>query len=166
MPSIKQKLSGLPDAPGVYLFFDAKKKLMYVGKATSLKSRVRSYFASHPLRSSTTSPSGRRRDLVARPIERMIREVKDIKWEKTESVLEAIILEANYIRKLKPKYNVLGTDDKSWNYLVITKDEYPRVGTMRQHEFENLLPLLQSKQLLLQTLLFLCLRSQDSLNQV
>ncbi len=116
----------LPDIHGVYFFYNKKKELIYVGKATSLKNRVRSYFV------------GKK---TSRPIEQMIHEVVDIKWKETDSVLEAIILEANSIRKFKPKYNVVGIDDKSWNYIYITDDEYPRVVTYRQHEVEK-----QSKQ--------------------
>ena len=117
---INKQLTKLPDEPGIYLFFNTKKELIYVGKATSLKSRVSSYFRGQRTR---------------RPIEQMIHEVVDIKWKTTESVLEAIILEANYIKEKQPKYNVLGRDDKSWNYIVITKDEYPLVTTLRQHEY-------------------------------
>jgi excinuclease ABC subunit C len=123
MSRIKLKLKTLPDTPGIYLFYDAKKKLVYVGKATSLKSRVRSYF------------SGKK---TPRPIEEMIHEVKDIKIKKTESVLEAVILEAVYIKRHLPKYNVMGKDNKSWNYITITKEEYPRVVPYRSHQLQNL----------------------------
>ena len=120
---IQKKLKNLPDTPGIYLFYNFKKELVYVGKATSLKSRVRSYFNSG--------------NKTSRPIEALIHEVADIKWKEADSVLEAIIMEANHIKKYQPKYNVDGKDDKSWNYIVITKDEYPRVETVRQHELEN-----------------------------
>jgi excinuclease ABC subunit C len=120
---LENKIKKLPAQPGIYLFYNAQKELLYVGKATTLKNRVRSYF-------SGTSKSIRR-------IEDMISEVKDIKWVIVDSVLEAIILEANYIKKYQPRYNVDGKDDKSWNYLVITNDEYPRIETVRQHEINN-----------------------------
>ncbi len=123
MQTIPDLLKKLPDNPGVYLFFNAKQELIYVGKASSLKNRVRSYW------------SGRR---TLRPIEQLIHEVTLIRWEQTDSVLEAIILEGKYIKENKPKYNVLWKDDKSWNYIVITKDEYPLVETVRQHELKNL----------------------------
>jgi excinuclease UvrABC nuclease subunit len=119
---VKKKLKNIPDKSGVYLFYDAKKELIYVGKATSLKNRVKSYF------------QGTR---GGRPIEKFVSEILDIKYKVTDSVLEAIILEANLIKEKKPKYNILGRDDKSWNYIVITKDDYPRVQTVRQHEFKN-----------------------------
>ncbi len=123
MISLKAKIKAFPDSPGIYLFYDRKKSLVYVGKATSLRNRVRSYF------SGKTS---------SRPIEEMIHEVHDIKIKKTDSVLEAIILESIYIKKYEPKYNVLGKDNKSWNYIAITKDEYPRIETIRSHQLRQL----------------------------
>ncbi len=118
---LKNNISKLPDEPGIYLFYDETKELVYVGKATSLKNRVRSYFV------------GKR---TPRPIEEMIHEVVDIKYKQTDSVLEAVILESVYIKKYLPKYNVLGKDDKSWNYIVITKEAYPMIKTYRQHDLE------------------------------
>ncbi|KKR08160.1 MAG: Excinuclease ABC subunit C [Parcubacteria group bacterium GW2011_GWC2_39_14] len=120
---MKSLIRNIPTKPGIYLFFDKNKKLVYVGKATSLKSRVRSYFAGQK------SP---------RPIESLIDEVKNIKWIVTDSVLEAIILEANYIKKYQPKCNILGKDDKSWNYLAITKREFPTLKAIRQHDLKQL----------------------------
>lgn len=116
---LEKKLKTLPPSPGIYLFFNAKGELIYVGKATSLKNRVRSYFVGQK------NP---------RPIEEMIHEVKNIKYKTTDSVLEAIILESIYIKKFQPRYNIKDKDDKSWNYIIITKDTYPRVETVRQHE--------------------------------
>lgn len=115
-------LKKLPDQPGIYLYYDKAGELIYVGKATSLKSRVRSYFI------------GKK---TFRPIEQMLHEVVDIKWKVTDSVLEAVILEAVYIKKYVPKYNVLGKDNKSWNYITVSRDEYPVVGTIREREFQN-----------------------------
>ena len=96
---------------------------MYVGKATSLKNRVSSYF---------------RGQRTIRPIEQMMHQVAKIDWQTTDSVLEAIILEANLIKAKQPKYNVDGKDDKSWNYIGITKDMYPSIVTIRQHELQQL----------------------------
>lgn len=120
MPNAKnfKKISSLP---GIYLFFNSQKKLIYVGKASSLKSRVRSYFVGQK------SP---------RPIEEMIHEVVGVKWIVTDSLLEAVILEGRYIKKFQPRYNIKWRDDKSWNYIIITKDKYPRVETTREHELE------------------------------
>lgn len=120
---IAERLQQLPDQPGIYLYYSAAHELIYVGKATSLKDRVRSYF---------------RGARTPRPIEEMIHEVVEIDWRTTDSVLEAVILESVYIKKYLPKYNVLGKDSKSWNYIVLTKDIYPRVITMRQHDLQQL----------------------------
>ncbi|NQT49829.1 GIY-YIG nuclease family protein [Candidatus Kuenenbacteria bacterium] len=119
---ISGKIKSAPNKPGIYLFYNNKRALIYVGKATNLKSRIRSYFAGQK------SP---------RPIEIFIDEVSNIKWIETDSVLEAIILEARYIKKHLPKYNVLGKDDKSWNYLYLTEDEFPQLKSIRQHELHN-----------------------------
>lgn len=120
---IKDILKKLPDQPGVYLYYNAQGELVYVGKATSLKDRVRSYFA---------------RPNNSRPIEQMLHLVTDIKWKTTDSVLEAVIMESVYIKKYLPVYNVLGKDNKSWNYLTISRDPYPVVETLRQHDLARL----------------------------
>ena len=128
--ALKNKAKTFPDAPGIYVFYNAKKELVYVGKATSLRSRVGSYF---------TGPKTRR------PIEQMMQTVTKIAYKETDSVLEAIIAEANWIKKYQPAYNVLGKDNKSWNYLVITNDDYPRLEAFRFHQFQ-LLSKTQQKQ--------------------
>lgn len=120
---IEERLKQLPDEPGIYLYYSNTRELIYVGKATSLKSRVKSYFR------------GLR---TPRPIEEMIHEVVTIDWKQTESVLEAVILESVYIKRFLPKYNVLGKDSKSWNYIIVTNDDFPKVLTMRQHDLESL----------------------------
>jgi excinuclease ABC subunit C len=120
---LSQLLAKLPSKPGIYLFYNTQKELIYVGKATALKSRVRSYFL------------GKR---TPRPIEEMIHEVVDIKYKQTDSVLEAVILESVYIKKYLPKYNVIGKDDKSWNYIVVSKELYPHVSTLREHDVKLL----------------------------
>ena len=109
----------LPDTPGVYFFLDARKKILYIGKATSLKNRVRSYFASDL------------KDKRSELIENMVAEAHSIDTTMTESVLEAIILETNLIRSHKPRYNTRSKDDKSYNHLVITNEEWPRVLVVR-----------------------------------
>lgn len=119
---LKPKLKNLPDAPGVYLFYNQKSELIYIGKATSLKNRVKSYWQ---------GPK------TSRPIEEMLNEVKNVKWLTTDSVLEAIILEGNYIKKFQPIYNVKWRDDKSWHYLALTQEKYPRLETLREHEIKN-----------------------------
>lgn len=112
----------LPDAPGVYFFRSAEGKVLYVGKATSLRDRVRSYF-SHDIAATRSSA-----------IAKMVSDAEDITWEETDSVLEALILEANRIKELQPPYNTLDKDNKSFNYLIITKEEFPRVLIVRGRE--------------------------------
>ena len=129
--SLQKQLKKLPDTQGIYLFSNAKGDLLYVGKATSLRNRVRSYWVGKKIPKSLTT-SGQ----APRLIEEMLHEVADIKWKETDSVLEAIILEAHYIKKYQPKYNVLGKDDKSWNFLLITDELYPQVVAVRQHELD------------------------------
>ncbi|MEK7084227.1 MAG: GIY-YIG nuclease family protein, partial [Patescibacteria group bacterium] len=136
MRNIQKHLGLLPDTPGVYFFYNKKKKIIYVGKATSLRDRVRSYFPTTPSPLPATSAGRLLKEGTGRPIEEMIHEVKDIKWKQTDSVLEAILLEGEYIKKFRPKYNVDWRDDKSWNYIGITDEEYPRVVTVREHELK------------------------------
>ena len=109
----------LPDSPGVYFFLDAKKKILYIGKATSLKNRVRSYFAA--------DIKEKRSELI----ENMVIEAATVEVTETESVLEALILETNLIRSHKPRYNTKSKDDKSYNHLVITNEVWPRVLVVR-----------------------------------
>lgn len=115
----------LPDNPGVYIFRGPKREILYIGKATSLKSRVASYF---------------RRDLIATrgPIlVGMVESAKSVDHIETDSVLEALILEAHLIKKHQPPFNTKEKDNKSFNYVVITDEEYPRVLTMRGRELES-----------------------------
>jgi len=109
----------IPDAPGVYFFLGARKEILYIGKATSLKNRVRSYF-SNDLKE-------KRSELI----ENMVAAATTIEWTVTDSVLEALILETNLIRIHKPRFNTRSKDDKSYNHLVITNDEFPRVLVVR-----------------------------------
>lgn len=109
----------LPDAPGVYFFLDAQKKVLYIGKATSLRNRVRSYFVSDIIEK--RSPL----------IEQMVSESTTVEVTETESVLEALILETNLIGTHRPHYNTKSKDDKSYNHLVITNEEWPRVLIVR-----------------------------------
>jgi excinuclease ABC subunit C len=112
------KLTSLPDKPGVY-FFKTKKKLLYIGKATSLKDRVKSYF---------------NKDIVATrgpKIEKMIAMADSVEFEETGSVLEALILEAALIKKHQPEYNTREKDDKSFWSVIVTKEDWPRLLSVR-----------------------------------
>ncbi|MFZ1735615.1 MAG: GIY-YIG nuclease family protein [Candidatus Moraniibacteriota bacterium] len=115
----------LPDVPGVYFFLGTKGKVLYIGKATSLASRVRSYFTQDIIL--TRGPK----------IVRMLELAADIKWQETDSALEALLLEANLIQKHSPAYNTDAKDDKSWNFVVITKEKFPRVLVERGKKLEN-----------------------------
>jgi len=113
------KALNLPDAPGVYFFLGSQDQILYIGKATSLKNRVRSYFAN--------DIKEKRSELI----ENMVSEAVTVSVTETESVLEALILETNLIRSHKPRYNTRSKDDKSYNHLVITNETWPRVLVVR-----------------------------------
>ncbi|MCE9541739.1 UvrB/UvrC motif-containing protein [Candidatus Kaiserbacteria bacterium] len=111
----------LPDEPGIYQF---KKdgKILYVGKAASLRDRVRSYFA---------------KDLAvtrAPAISQMVKDADSVSHIQTGSVLEALILEANLIKREMPPFNVASKDNKSFNYVVLTKEDFPKVLVIRGRE--------------------------------
>lgn len=108
----------LPDNPGVY-FFKRGGEILYIGKATSLKDRVRSYFNGDIMAS-------RGPRIVA-----MLELADSVDFQPTDSVLEALILEAALIKKHQPKYNAKEKDGKSFNYVVITEDEWPKVLVVR-----------------------------------
>ncbi len=132
----------LPDNSGVYFFLDKKhnsknipnkKNVLYVGKATILKDRVESYFSNDLVTTRGTR------------ILSMIENTKDIFYLETSSVLEAIILESKYIKELQPFFNVKERDDKSYSYVVFTKEDFPKVLIMRGREIEKLEDLKISK---------------------
>jgi excinuclease ABC subunit C len=111
-----------PDTPGVYFFKRTKGEgndILYIGKATNLRSRVRSYF-------STDIANTRGPKIVG-----MLESCDTITFEKTDSVLEALLLESHLIKKYQPAHNTLAKDDKSNLYVVITKEDFPQVLTVR-----------------------------------
>jgi excinuclease ABC subunit C len=122
---VQKKLRSLPYSPGVYLFYDQRGEILYVGKATSLKDRVSSYF--------------QKTNGYPRPIEENIALVKDIKIRKTDTVLEAYILEQSFIKEYQPKFNAMGKDDKSFAYVLLSKEEFPRFVVMRATEVAQIL---------------------------
>jgi len=115
---LERKLKSLPFSPGVYIFKNDAGDILYVGKATSLRDRVGSYFQKKPG--------------FVRPIEMFIHEVTDLETRKTDTVLEAYILEQGLIKDLQPKYNAMGKDDKSFVYVVVTKEEFPKFLVLRK----------------------------------
>ncbi|MBI3322104.1 MAG: GIY-YIG nuclease family protein, partial [Candidatus Omnitrophica bacterium] len=113
-PSLQERLKQLPDRPGVYLFKDREGRLLYVGKALSLRHRVLSYFQpSRPLGPKLTQ---------------LVRNTSTLDWIPTGSEAEALLYEQGFIREKQPKYNVLFRDDKSYPYLKVTaEEEFPRL---------------------------------------
>ena len=119
MLDIQEQLKKLPGEPGVYLMKDENDKIIYVGKAISLKNRVRQYFQSSKNHSSK--------------VKSMVKNIKSFEYIITDSELEALILECNLIKKYRPKYNVLLRDDKTYPYIKVTVNEdYPRVLKVRK----------------------------------
>lgn len=117
-PKLKEKLAQLPEAPGVYIMRDADGQVIYVGKAKSLKNRVRSYFQAE-------------RRLAPKTAVQM-RAVEELEWIVVSSAEEALVLESNLIKEYSPKYNILLRDDKHYPYLCLTlTEEYPRLIMVR-----------------------------------
>lgn len=114
---IKTVLAYLPSASGVYLMKDAGGVIIYVGKAVSLKKRIQSYFRSPQALDAKTRS--------------LVKEIAKIDWTITQSEAEALLLEASLIKKYHPKYNIELRDDKSYPFICITKEEYPRVVVVR-----------------------------------
>lgn len=129
-PSIVIKNGALPDNPGVYFYYDAKGELLYIGKATSLKKRVGSYFTkAHP---STSLGTGSAR------IGELVHRIARIDYSEVPTVIEALVLEANQIRAHQPPYNVLQRDDKSFLYLCITNEDFPKPVLLRGLDLERM----------------------------
>ncbi len=123
----KQELikAKLPDAPGVYFWHDKEGNILYIGKATNLKDRTLSYFS---------------KDLIntrGLKVLNMVLMADHVTWQETGSVLEALLLENVLIKKHQPIYNSKEKDNKTYTCVVITKEEYPRVLTMRVREYEK-----------------------------
>lgn len=122
LEQFKKKMQKMPDAPGVYFFLSKNKEVLYIGKATSLRSRVRSYFSPDLIHTRGPVITG------------MVEKATSIDWRETDSVLEALLLEANLIKTHKPKHNTDLKDDKSFNYVVFTKEDFPQVLLIRGKE--------------------------------
>ncbi len=116
------KPKNLPENPGIYQFKDESKKVIYVGKAKNLKNRLGSYFSNQLLPKTA----------------QMISNAKSVDYIIVASEFEALLLEANLIKRYKPKYNIALKDDKSPLYIGITKDKLPRIITFRKPELDEL----------------------------
>ncbi|MBQ7984866.1 MAG: excinuclease ABC subunit C [Bacteroidales bacterium] len=111
-------LATLPSTPGVYQYFDKKGEVIYVGKARNLKSRVLSYFRNDSPRSMKT--------------QLLVRKIADIKFVHLKNETEALLMENNLIKKYKPHYNILLKDDKTYPWIRITNEDFPRILTTRR----------------------------------
>ena len=116
MSVIETKLKNVPSKPGVYLYHDQDGTIIYVGKAKSLKNRVRSYF------------SGKSQDPKTQVL---VSKVADMEWIITDSEIEALLLENNLIKQYTPRYNIMLKDDKSYPYICISNEPFPRVYKTR-----------------------------------
>jgi len=116
-PELKAKLKDLPGRPGIYQFKNEKGKIIYVGKALNLKNRVRSYF-----HGSMNSPK-----TIA-----LVSKIEDLELIVTDNEIEALVLENNLIKELKPRYNVNLKDDKSFPYIKVTNEVFPRIFPTRR----------------------------------
>ena len=115
---LREKIAILPDTPGVYMYYDAARTVIYVGKAKNLKRRVSSYF-------------NRTHDVLRTNL--LVRNIADMKYIVVPTEQDALNLENSMIKEYKPRYNVLLKDDKSYPWIVVTNEMYPRVFLTRQH---------------------------------
>src|SRR3954468_11053997 len=115
---LRDKVGQLPFSPGVYLYKDAGGRVIYVGKAKSLRLRVRSYFSDDKLADSKTGT--------------LISEARDIDYILVDNEKEALALENNLIKQWKPRFNILLRDDKTYPYIKLTAEKYPRVYVTRR----------------------------------
>ncbi|MBV9767676.1 MAG: excinuclease ABC subunit UvrC, partial [Acidobacteriaceae bacterium] len=115
---LKDKVAQLPTLPGVYLYKDAAGTVLYVGKANNLRSRVRSYFSEDKMADSKTGS--------------LISEARDIHFIQVDNNKEALALENNLIKQYKPRFNILLRDDKTYPYVKLTNERYPRVYVTRR----------------------------------
>ena len=109
----------MPSEPGVYQFFNKDDKIIYIGKAKNLKKRVSSYF---------------QKNVGSRKTKNLVKNIHDIKHIVVSSESDALLLENSLIKKFQPKYNILLRDDKTYPWIVIKKESFPRVLTTRRVE--------------------------------
>ncbi len=114
---LQEKLKNLPTNPGVYQFLNTEGKIIYIGKAKNLRGRIKSYFNKNQINAKT---------------EVLVSKISDLQLIITDSEIEALVLENNLIKEHKPKYNILLKDDKSFPYIRITNEPFPRIFSTRQ----------------------------------
>jgi len=119
MSDLKQAIARLPDSPGVYRFYDSASTLIYVGKAKNIKKRVSSYFNKN---------TG-----VNRKTLRLVSEIQLIDYTVSDSEFDALLMENNFIKQNQPKYNILLKDDKTFPYICILKERFPRIIYTRKY---------------------------------
>ncbi|MDD4576762.1 MAG: GIY-YIG nuclease family protein, partial [Bacteroidales bacterium] len=105
-------LQNLPTKPGIYQYFDEKNTIIYIGKAKNLKKRVLSYFQKEPLGSK---------------LKMLVRKIAGIRYIVVDTEIDALLLENNLIKKYQPKYNILLKDDKTFPWICIKNEDFPRV---------------------------------------
>ena len=120
--NLREKISELPRRPGVYQYFDASGTIIYIGKAKNLKNRVSSYLSKRNQSNKTLL---------------LVRQIEDLRYIVVDSEQDALLLENNLIKKYKPKYNILLKDDKSYPWICIKKEHFPRVFLTRKYGEEN-----------------------------
>ena len=116
---LRERIKNLPKSPGVYLFKDSTGKIIYIGKAIDLRARVSSYFSGKP-------PDPKTRRLVAR--------ISGLDYILVDNEVEALVLEANLVRKHRPRYNINLKDDKRYPYINITDEPFPRIEVVRRKD--------------------------------
>src|SRR6267154_320448 len=116
---LKATVSTFPDSPGVYRYYNEEGTLIYVGKAKSLKKRVGSYF--------------NKQSQYNRKTEKLVSEIRKIEYTIADSEFDALLLENNFIKQNQPKYNILLKDDKTFPYLCILKERFPRIISTRKY---------------------------------
>ena len=122
--SVKEKINNLPDSPGVYIMKSDRSEILYVGKAISLRKRAASYF---------------RKSVADAKTNILVNKISDINFISCDTQAQALILEASLIKEKKPKYNIALRDDKSYPYVAITNEYFPRVFPTRPKKKDNLL---------------------------
>ena len=120
MDKLRDKVKSLPDTPGVYRYFDAEGNIIYVGKAKNLKRRVSQYF--------------RPEEQLDRKTRALVSNIADLSYTVVETEEDALLLENNLIKQLQPKYNIMLKDDKTYPWICIRKERFPRVMLTRRYE--------------------------------